>query len=101
MDILSGVNGGPLVLFDPNEQSMVLAPFREFMAGSMYHNQDNNAVEWGVMGSMQSIPKDFNFETAIVAGNGIKTVSSWFHVPFFYLIYHCLKKTESLKQNYT
>ena len=84
MDILSGINGGPLVLFDQNEQSMVLAPFREFMAGSLYHNQDSKAVEWGVMGSMKSIPKDFNLETAIVAGNGIKTVSLslYEYVPF-------------------
>ncbi|XP_072031493.1 uncharacterized protein [Amphiura filiformis] len=72
MDIESGINGGPLVLFDQNERTMVMSSFREFMAGSVYYNKESNTVDWGVMGSMTEIPRDFNYETAIVFGHGIK-----------------------------
>ncbi|XP_072031491.1 uncharacterized protein [Amphiura filiformis] len=71
--IQSGLWGGPLVLFDQlTQHSMIMAPFREFMTGSIHYNTWSNAVEWGVMGSVTSIPKDYNYETAIVFAPGIK-----------------------------
>ncbi|XP_072031492.1 uncharacterized protein [Amphiura filiformis] len=71
-DIQTGLYGGPLVLFDKMQRSMVIGPFREFMAGSVNYNMQSNAMEWGIMGSATSIPKDFVYETAVVFGEGIK-----------------------------
>ena len=64
-----------MVLFDQMQRSMVIGPWREFMAGSVNYNTPSNTVEWGIMGGATSIPKDFNYETAVVFGDGIKSVS--------------------------
>lgn len=70
--IQSGLYGGPLVLFDQQQRSMVMAPFKEFMTGSIHYNTQTNAVEWGILGSAKHIPQDFTYETAIVFAEGVK-----------------------------
>ena len=73
--IQSGLSAGPLVLFDKKRQTMIMGPFREFMSGSVHYNKGKDAIEWGVQGSATYIPKDYNFETAIVFKQGIKPVT--------------------------
>ena len=78
-DIQSGLYGGPLVLFDKVRRTMVLAPFSQFMAGSIYHDLKTNSVQYGIMGRATSIPAGFTYETVLVYGNDIKQVRILFY----------------------
>jgi hypothetical protein len=53
---------GPVALFNFTQRGegdiLVLSPFSRFMATSL--SQTNNTLEYGVMGSMSSIPADYN-----------------------------------------
>ncbi|CAF5116774.1 unnamed protein product, partial [Rotaria magnacalcarata] len=63
--ITSGMQGGPVVLFNLTQQGeedlLVLSPFSHFMATSL--NQRNkmftSALEYGVLGSMSSVPANY------------------------------------------
>jgi hypothetical protein len=60
--VRSAMEGGPVVLFNIDKRGegdiLVLSPFTRFMATSL--NQENNTLEYGVMGSILSIPADYN-----------------------------------------
>ena len=60
--IWSGMESGPVVLFNLTQRGegdlLVLSPFSHFMATSL--SQTNNVLEYGVMGSMLSIPPNYN-----------------------------------------
>jgi hypothetical protein len=60
--VRSAMEGGPVVLFNIDKRGeddmLVLSPFTRFMATSL--NQENNTLEYGVMGSIISIPADYN-----------------------------------------
>jgi hypothetical protein len=60
--IRSGMESGPMVLFNFTQQGqgdiLVLSPFSRFMATSL--SQTNSSLEYGVMGSMISIPVNYN-----------------------------------------
>ena len=60
--IRSGMRGGPVVLFNltqrGEEDILVLSPFSKFMATSL--SQRGNVLEYGVMGSMLSIPANYS-----------------------------------------
>jgi hypothetical protein len=57
-----GMETGPVVLFNFTERGqgdiLVLSPFSRFMATSL--SQTNNILEYGVMGSILSIPPNYN-----------------------------------------
>ena len=63
--IRSGMQGGPVVVFDVNHRGeadmMVLSPFSHFMATSLYQRNQTGvpALEYGVMGSMITIPANY------------------------------------------
>jgi hypothetical protein len=63
--ITSGMEGGPVVLFDLSRRGeadmLVLSPFSHFMATSLYqrNSQSTPVLEYGVMGSMSTIPAEF------------------------------------------
>ncbi|CAF4204876.1 unnamed protein product [Rotaria sp. Silwood2] len=61
--IQSGIQGGPIVLFNLSQQGegdiLVLSPFSRFMATSLSQT-NSNTLEYGVMGSMLSIPANYN-----------------------------------------
>ena len=61
--IESGMQGGPIVLFDLPKQGegdiLVLSSFSRFMATSL-SQKNKNTLEFGVIGSMLSIPADYN-----------------------------------------
>jgi hypothetical protein len=63
--IVSGMQGGPVVIFDLNRRGeadmLVLSPFSHFMATSLYQRKSSlgPVLEYGVMGSMATIPAEF------------------------------------------
>jgi hypothetical protein len=60
--IRSGMQGGPVILFDLNQQGeqdvLIISPFSHFMATSL--SQKNNVLEYGVIGSMSSVPASYS-----------------------------------------
>jgi hypothetical protein len=60
--VKSGMKGGPIVLFNFTQRGendlLIISPFSRFMATSL--SQTNNILEYGVMGSMLSIPANYN-----------------------------------------
>ena len=60
--IRSGMLSGPIVIFNFTEQGegdlLILSHFSQFMATSL--SQTNNILEYGVMGSILSIPENYN-----------------------------------------
>ena len=63
--IKSGMQGGPVVVFDANHRGeadmMVLSPLSHFMATSLNQRNrtDERVLEYGVMGSMGTIPANY------------------------------------------
>ncbi|CAF2075690.1 unnamed protein product [Rotaria magnacalcarata] len=65
--IRSGMNGGPIAIFNFTQRGekdlLVLSPFSQFMATSL--SQTINVLEYGVMGSILSIPANYNHSMII------------------------------------
>ncbi|CAF3718368.1 unnamed protein product [Rotaria sp. Silwood1] len=71
----SGIQSGPVVLFNLTQQGegdmLVLSPFSQFMATSLSQT-NSNILEFGVMGSMLSIPANYTHSMVVFyALNGI------------------------------
>ncbi len=62
-----GIESGPVVVFNIDQRGeddiLVLSPFSRFMATSL--SQTNNTLEYGVMGSMISIPANYDHSMII------------------------------------
>jgi hypothetical protein len=62
-----GIESGPVVVFNVDQRGesdiLVLSPFSRFMATSL--SQTNNTLEYGVMGSIISIPANYNHSMII------------------------------------
>ena len=60
--VTNSVEGGPVVLFDMNKRgqgdTLIISPFSQFMATSL--NQRDNVLQYGVIGSMSTIPANYN-----------------------------------------
>ena len=70
-----GLYSGPLVLFDQNDNVLILSSFNRFTAASYMHDVKTDTVGWGVMGNVDSIPAGFELETILFSGqNGINQV---------------------------
>ncbi|CAH1277104.1 Hypp9481 [Branchiostoma lanceolatum] len=74
--IRSGITGGPLVVFDRNLNTVVLSPFSEFMAASVWHNGTGSGgyggeVNYGIMGDVENIPPNFDYQTILYYDKGI------------------------------
>jgi hypothetical protein len=71
-----GIEGGPLVLFDQEDNVLIISPLNEFMAASMWHNQDVDTVSWGIMGGVTSVPDNYMLKTIVYyGGKGINQVT--------------------------
>ena len=71
--IASGLDSGPLVLFDKSGASLIISPFSQFMAVSAEYS--GNTVSWGLIGSMKKIPQDFRYSTILYYGDkGVRQV---------------------------
>jgi plasmid replication initiation protein len=71
----SGIQSGPVVIFNATEGAeedmLVISPFSQFMATSL--TQTNNTLDYGVMGSIISIPANYNYSMIVhYSSKGIK-----------------------------
>ena len=76
-DIISGLDSGPLVLFTPAGNSVVISAFQNMMAMSTVYGTDGDVttVSWGVFGNATRIPRDFSVWTiASYSSEGINQV---------------------------
>ena len=79
--ITSGILAGPIVLFDYNQRgehdALVLSTFTRFMATSP--SQTKNVLEYGVVGSMSSVPANYNHSMIVsYSPNGINdAIRQW------------------------
>ena len=79
LPLARGGEGGPLVLFDKRgRMAVTLSPFSSFMSTSLAASSDNIA-QFGVVGSMQSVPVGHMVTTiAIFGDDGVtNTVLAW------------------------
>ena len=80
LPLYRGGTSGPLVVFDQaGRVSATLSPFNSFMASSVVASSDGSTVEFGVVGSMQSIPAGYSVETiAMFSDEGVtEGVMAW------------------------
>lgn len=74
--ISSGLDSGPLVLFKPGGDTLVISPFSSFMASSAVYDTKASTASWGLIGTMKSVPKGFHYWTvAFYCPGGINMVS--------------------------
>ncbi|ESO98847.1 hypothetical protein LOTGIDRAFT_158797 [Lottia gigantea] len=75
--MLTGVAGGPLVLFDKDaDDCLILSPLNQFMAASSLFDGQNYST--GVLGGVNFVPKDFVLQTVLFYGKGINhAMSDW------------------------
>ncbi|XP_071835064.1 uncharacterized protein [Apostichopus japonicus] len=71
----SGLYSAPLTLFNRTKHTMIISPFKEFMASSLVFDNANDIIMEGIMGNVTEIPKDFIQQTILYYGQGpgIKT----------------------------
>ena len=75
--IMSGLDSGPLVLFNQASDSIIISPYSQFMAMSAVYETvgQNTVVNWGIMGAAKQIPKTFQCWTSLTySGEGINRV---------------------------
>ncbi|KAK3600159.1 hypothetical protein CHS0354_012282, partial [Potamilus streckersoni] len=77
--IRDGLEGGPLVLFNQNADTLIISPFSQFMASSLWHDGlYGGSVYWGIMGDVESVPPNFQYDTIVYYANGIsKAFEGW------------------------
>ena len=79
--VTNSLEGGPVVLFDLNKKGqgdvVIISPLSQFMATSL--NQQNNILQYGVMGSVITIPDNYsNSLIVFYSSEGInKAVHQW------------------------
>ena len=78
-NINDGLKGGPLALFNEAGKAVVISPYNNFMAASLWHDgRPGGDIAWGIMGGVNEIPANFTYSTLLVFSNGINEVQ--FHV---------------------
>ena len=74
----SGLDSGPLVLFNVHDDAMVFSPYNNFMDMSAVYEKSatGSIVSWGVMGKVDKIPLGYTSWTGLVYSHeGINMVS--------------------------
>ena len=76
-NINDGLAGGPLAIFNKEGKAIVISPYDNFMAASLWHNgPEGGAISWGIMGGVNEIPTHFTYSTLLLYDDGINNVSS-------------------------
>ena len=93
--IASGLDSGPLVLFNQQSDALVISPFSQFMAWSAVYDTDRHTATWGLLGNAASIPQDFECWTvAFYSPDGINMVCYVYFVKCeFYCVLICKRCT--------
>lgn len=69
-----GLSGGPLAIFDQEGNTVIISPFSQFMAASVTHPDFDKSVGWGVMGGVQKVPPNYQYDTILYYAKGINKV---------------------------
>ncbi|GFN77542.1 non-lysosomal glucosylceramidase [Plakobranchus ocellatus] len=65
-----GLDGsGPIAFFDKKGNALIISPFNNFMAASMWQEDDAAILDWGIMGGVDSLPKGFEHKTIAFCSN--------------------------------
>ena len=93
-----GIEGGPLVLFNTQGDTLIIAPMSEFMAASMHHNYAKSSLDLGIMSGVDQIPANFSIDFLVFyANNGINKVSYMCNTVLFLLPNACVFTTKFAK----
>ena len=65
--LVSGLESGPLVLFDDQHNILLISPLNKFMSTNMIHNKEG--VAWGIMGKVDSVPIGYTQEVVLYSTN--------------------------------
>ena len=77
----SGLDSGPLVLFDGKGSTVIISSFTQFMAVSAEYTNCAGAprVNWGILGKASNIPQDFSISTVLFySSQGVNKVMKSF-----------------------
>jgi di/tricarboxylate transporter len=69
-----GISGGPLAIFDSEGNTIIIAPFSQFMASSLGFADFDNGVGWGFMGGIKMVPAGSQYDTLVYYAKGINKV---------------------------
>lgn len=77
-NINDGLAGGPLLLFNPQGDTIIISQMSQFMATSMQHeNHAGGYLNYGIMGGVDSIPQNFTADFLVYySDKGINKVIS-------------------------
>ena len=72
-----GMEGGPLILFNDNNDALVLSPMSNFMSTSMeYVPQNGGYVNFGFMNGAESVPENYQVDFIVYySDQGINKVA--------------------------
>lgn len=60
----TGIQGGPLVLFDKSNKALVISPLSNFMSASNKKFEDEH-ISWGIMGLVDKVPASYTTDFII------------------------------------
>lgn len=71
-NINDGIEGGPFALFNKAGKAVVISPYDNFMAASLWHSEpEGGVISWGIMGGVNEIPANFSYNTLLMYYDGI------------------------------
>ena len=76
--INDGIKGGPLTIFNTVGKAVVISPYNNFMAASLWHDsREGGHVAWGIMSGVNELPKELSYSTVLMFGPGINQAFQW------------------------
>ena len=91
----SGASAGPLVVFNPKGDTLVLSQMSEFMSTSSYHDFVDKSYNFGIMSGVNEIPEKYACDFVVYySGEGVNKVNRirFYQFKFDFNIYFCLLK---------
>ena len=74
--IKDGADGGVVVLFNGIGDTLVMSPYNNFMASSLYHDVSSDVINWGIMGRVGAVPAGYSSKFILYhSPDGINTVT--------------------------
>ncbi|XP_059175577.1 uncharacterized protein LOC131955455 [Physella acuta] len=67
--ITTGIEGGPLVLFDNSSNALVVSPMSQFMAASNQISLVRQELSYGIMGLVDSVPSNYSIDFIVYYSN--------------------------------
>lgn len=75
--INDGVQGGPLILFNPNGDTLVISQMSQFLATSMQHSKFTGGyLNYGIMSGVNQVPANYSADFLVFySDKGVNAVS--------------------------